>query len=169
MVLALTLGKLVAATPHVFARHKRDPIHAGLFLVNCFVVLNIWWVVWSLHDKASWNFLEFLVTMGSPIALYLGAHVLVADVPREVASWREHLTKVHHWYFASNLATTVFAALRTVWVVGEEASLAVGFMIIGIVFIGGIVSTRRSVHAVVLVFWLTFQFFSVVQLFTSDR
>ena len=28
IVLALTLGKLVAATPHVFSRDKRDPIHA---------------------------------------------------------------------------------------------------------------------------------------------
>ena len=105
IVLALTLGKLVAATPHVFSRDKRDPIHAGLFLVNCFVVLNIWWFVWSLHDKTSWNFLEFLIMMGSPIALYLAAHLLVSDIPGEVRSWREHFAGVHSWYFAAILAT----------------------------------------------------------------
>ena len=33
--------------------------------------------------------------MGSPIGLYLEAHVLVSDVPREVASWREHFASVH--------------------------------------------------------------------------
>jgi hypothetical protein len=169
IVLALTLGKLVAATPHVFSRDKRDPIHAGLFLVNCFVVLNIWWFVWSLHEKTSWNFLEFLILMGSPIALYLAAHLLVSDVPGEVRSWREHFAGVHRWYFAAILATAIFANVRTVWVVGEEANLAVGFVVIGILFIPGIFSPRRSVHAAILGLWFIFQVFAVSQLFTSDR
>ncbi len=103
IVLALTLGKLIAATPHVFSSRARDVIHAGFFLVTNFVVLAIWWFVWTLHDKASWNFLEFLIMMGSPVGLYLAAHLLVSDVPREVVSWREHFATVHRWYFAAIL------------------------------------------------------------------
>ncbi|NKB97363.1 MAG: hypothetical protein GKR90_02525 [Pseudomonadales bacterium] len=169
IVLALTLGKLVAATPHVFSRDRRDPIHAGLFLVNCFVVLNIWWFVWSLNEKTSWNFLEFLILMGSPVTLYLAAHLLVSDIPGEVKSWREHFSRVHRGYFTAILATAIFANVRTMWVVGGEASLAVGFMVTGILFLPGIFSSRRSVHAIILGLWFLFQVFAVSQLFTSDR
>jgi hypothetical protein len=107
IVLALTLGKLIAATPHVFAAGARDAIHAGFFLVTGFVVLAIWWFVWTLNDKATWNFLEFLLMMGSPIGLYLAAHLLVSDVPREVSNWKDHFAKIYRWFFAAVLATVV--------------------------------------------------------------
>ena len=167
IVLALTLGKLIAATPHVFSSRARDVIHAGFFLVTNFVVLAIWWFVWTLHDKASWNFLEFLIMMGSPVGLYLAAHLLVSDVPREVVSWREHFATVHRWYFAAILATVIFAIVRMVWVLGDELRFALGLALLCIVFAIGIVSPRRSVHAGILIFWLVFQVFAVTQRFTA--
>ena len=167
IVLALTLGKLIAATPHVFSARARDVVHAGFFLVTNFVVLAIWWFVWTLHDKASWNFLEFLIMMGSPVGLYLAAHLLVSDVPREVVSWREHFATVHRWYFAAILATVIFAIVRMVWVLGDELRFALGLALLCIVFAIGIVSPRRSVHAGILIFWLVFQVFAVTQRFTA--
>ncbi len=167
IVLALTLGKLIAATPHVFSPRARDVIHAGFFLITNFVVLAIWWYVWTLHDKATWNFLEFLIMMGSPIGLYLAAHVLVSDVPREVASWREHFASVHRWYFAAILATVLFAIVRNVWVLGEQLLFALGLILLSMVITIGIVSPRRGVHAGVLIFWLVFQAFAVTQRFTA--
>ena len=167
IVLALTLGKLIAATPHVFSSRARDVIHAGFFLVTNFVVLAIWWFVWMLHDKASWNFLEFLIMMGSPVGLYLAAHLLVSDVPGEVVSWREHFATVHRWYFAAILATVIFAIVRMVWVLGDELRFALGLALLCIVVAIGIVSPRRSVHAGILIFWLVFQVFAVTQRFTA--
>ena len=168
IVLALALGKLIAATPHVFESSRRDVIHAGFFLVNCFVVLNIWWFTWALNDKASWNFLEFLVMMGSPVSFYLAAHVLVADVPGAVTNWREHFAKVYRWYFAAILSTAIFAILRTLWVLGEDPLFSLGLVSLGIVLAIGIVSPRRSVHGGVLIVWLVFQVFALAQRFNTD-
>ncbi len=168
IVLALTLGKLIAATPHVFSSGARDVLHAGFFLVNSFVVLVIWWMVWTLNDKASWNFLEFITLMGSPICLYLSAHILVSDEPREIDNWRVHFESVHRWYFAATLATVVFAILRMTLVLGAQMRLTLGFIALVIAFTVGIVSSRRSIHAGVLLFWLLFQVFAVSQQFTSN-
>jgi hypothetical protein len=167
IVLALTLGKLIASTPHVFASSARDSIHAGFFLVTTFVVLAIWWFVWTLNDKETWNFLEFLLMMGSPIGLYLAAHVLVSDTPAEVSSWRDHFQRIRRWYFAAILATIVFAALRTTWVFGADFTFAVGLSVLGIAFLIGIISDHRAIHAGVLVFWLLFQIFAISQRFTA--
>lgn len=90
IVMALTFGKLIAATPHVFARRARDPVHSGFFMINSFIVLMIWWFVWDLNTKASWTFSEFLIMMGAPASLYLAAHILVSDMPGSIASWKEH-------------------------------------------------------------------------------
>ena len=168
IVLALTLGKLIAATPHVFSSGARDVLHAGFFLVNSFVVLVIWWMVWTLNDKASWNFLEFITLMGSPICLYLSAHILVSDEPREIDNWQVHFESVHRWYFAATLATVVFAILRMTLVLGAQMRLTLGFIVLVIAFTVGIVTSRRSIHAGVLIFWLLFQVFAVSQQFTSN-
>jgi hypothetical protein len=167
MVLALTLGKLIAATPHVFARGARDVVHATYFLLTGFVVLAMWWYVWPLHDKTSWNFVEFLLMMGSPVSLYLAAHVLVSDVPREVKNWGAHFARIHRWYFSAVFATTTLAVVRVVWVLGAQPSFATGLAVLSVVIACGIASSSRRVHAGVLIFWLLFQGFAVTQQFTT--
>ena len=167
IVLALTLGRLIAATPHVFSPRSRDALHAGFFLLTTLVVLAIWWLVWSLSDKATWNFFEFLLMMASPMALYLAAQVLVSENPKDVVSWKEHFASIHRWYFGAILATILFAIVRTVWVLEADLGFAIGLCVLSVVLFLGMVSQRRSVHVGVLFIWCVFQIFAVSQRFTA--
>ena len=105
--------------------------------------------------------------MGSPISLYLSAHLLVSDEPREIDNWRAYFESVRQWYFAATLATVVFAILRMTLVLGAQTRLTLGFIALLIAFAIGIISSRRSIHAGILIFWCSFQIFAVSQQFTS--
>ncbi len=95
IVLALGISKLVSSVRHVFAPGRRDWLHVVLFAYLFLAHLLQWWRFWPLHDVLSWNFIQFLIVIGSPICLYLAAAVLVSDAPSEVHSWRNQLAEVH--------------------------------------------------------------------------
>jgi hypothetical protein len=151
----------------VFKASARDPIHAGFFVVTAYVVMAIWWFVWALNEKETWNFLEFLLMMGSPIALYLAAHLLVSDNPSRVLDWRAHFGEIRQWYFAACLVTVVLAITRSILVLGGDFAFAAGLSVMCLAFVVGILSESRRVHTAILSLWLVFQIFAVSQRFTA--
>ena len=58
---------------------------------SCITVISGLRSALSCDDAETWSYLEFLVMMGSPVCIYLAAHVLVSDQPSEFTSWGEHL------------------------------------------------------------------------------
>ena len=167
IVLALALGKLITATPHIFKRETRHLVHGGFFLVTNLAVLAMWWHVWTLSEKETWNFLEFLVMMGSPIALYSAAQILVSHEPSEVRSWEEYFAGAYHWFFGALLASTIFAMVRAVWVLKADASVVLGLVGLCVVFVVGILSKKLAIQVCVLLLWALFQIFAVAERFTA--
>ncbi len=140
----------------------------GFFIATTYVVLAIWWYVWALNDKASWNFLEFLILMGSPISLYLAAQLLVSDAPSDVANWRHHFENVHKWFFGSLLSTALFALLRTTVVLGDNSPFAIALVGLAVVLSLGIFLNHRRLHSAILAVWFLFQIFGMTQSYTAS-
>ena len=154
IVLALGISKLVSSVRHVFAPGRRDWLHVVLFLYLFLAHLLQWWRFWPLHDVPSWNFIQFLIVMGSPISLYFAAAVLVSDAPSEVHSWRDQLAEAHRWFFAATFFSFLIGNLRSafvlngqlqpLWIVGGLAPL-----------LAGAILPSRTVHALVAaIMWL---------------
>ena len=155
ILLALALGKLVAATPNVFAKGRRDVLHAGVWVFMLLSIFVIWWNQWALAEKQSWHFSDFLILMGTPVFSYLAAHVLVSDSPSEISDWRKHFASIHHWYFAAVLGTAIFAFLREIIIIQRDFPVFyyVGIPVACTVLTIGIVSKNRKVHVAVTIFW----------------
>ena len=148
IVLALGISKLVSSVRHVFAPGRRDWLHVVLFAYLFLAHLLQWWRFWPLHDIQSWNFIQFLIVIGSPICLYLAAAVLVSDSPSEVDSWSNQLAEVHRWFFGAMALAFIIGNLRAEFVLNGQLQplrLVVG---LATLLTGAIVS-NRTVHALV--------------------
>ena len=150
IILALGISKLVSSVRHVFAPGRRDWLHAALFAYLLLAHLLQWWRFWPLHEVESWNFLQFLIVVGSPICLYFAAAVLVSDAPSEVQSWRNQLAEAHRWFFAAMAFGFLIGNLRIVFVLGGQ--LQPLFTVAGLAInITGAIVSNRTVHALVAV------------------
>jgi hypothetical protein len=102
----------------MFEHEKRD----WLFLTWCLTLLLLflgqWYSIWRLQDNESWNMLEFVVVMLSPILHYSAAHLLVTDQPGSINSWSEHLTKIARPLLLVLILAALNFNLRTYLVLG---------------------------------------------------
>ena len=92
IVLALGLSLLISSIPHVFDAKKRDWLHALVFLLLVFAHIVVWWRVWILNSVSSWNIVQFMILIGSPLSLYLAASALVSSTPGQVSDWKTYFS-----------------------------------------------------------------------------
>jgi len=154
IVLALGVSRLASSIRHVFDSSRRDAVHAALFVLLFLIHLLDWWRLWPLHDVQAWNFLEFLIVMGSPISLCIAAAVLVSDEPAEVMSWRAHLSESHRWFFSALTASVVFCVLRTTLVLEAQLPLLLAVVIVVPLLVGAVLPNRKVHIAVTAVAWV---------------
>ena len=155
IVLALALGRLMTAAQDVFDRKRRDYLHLGFYLVCYVVVLSTWWAQWMLVGVERWTFLDFVLVMASPIALYFTVHSLVSSNPSDVENWRIHFDQQRRWFFSALLVTVVAVAARRVFVAEESLlrfPIFLGFNILAVAW--AIASKARPVHILALVIWI---------------
>ncbi len=50
---------------------------ALLFLIQ----VQLWWALFALRERGTWNFLAFLVVLMQPVLVYLATAFLVPDIP----------------------------------------------------------------------------------------
>lgn len=148
IVLALGVSKLVSSVRHVFAPGRRDWLHIVYFVLLLLIHLLQWWRLWPLHDVPSWNFIQFLIVIGSPISLYFAAAVLVSDAPAEVSSWHDQLAEAHRWFFAAIAFSVLFGMLRIAFVQNAQLQPLLAAVTLATILAGAIVP-NRTVHAVV--------------------
>ena len=155
IVLALVLGRLMAAVQDVFDKTRRDYLHLSFYLVCYVSVLTLWWAQWMIANVERWTFLDFVLVMASPIALYFVVHSLLSSNPSKVENWRIHFERERHWFLSGLLVLTIVVALRRVVLAGEDLlqlPLVLGANLV--VLIWAIASKARSVHTLALVMWV---------------
>ena len=155
IVLALALGRLMSAAHDVFDRKRRDYLHLGFYLVSYAPILTIWWAQWMLVDVERWTFLDFVLVMASPMAMYFTVQSLVSSNPSDVANWRIHFDQQRRWFFSALLVTVVAVAARRVFVAEESLlrfPIFLGFNILAVAW--AIASKARPVHILALVIWV---------------
>ena len=161
IILALALGKLVAAIPSVFSRTRFDWLFALLFVVTVLIAIFHWTQIWQLHTHNDWSRWDFLLLVGPSIALYLAVYALVGDAPSATDDWEDHLARVHGWFFAALLTALVIAQVRDGVLIDSEMNWPV-LLLVGPVLAAGIVFRQRYVHAAIAAAMLVvgaFQFY----------
>ncbi len=112
-----------------------------------------WWRFWPLHGVSSWNFVQFLIVMGSPISLYFAAAVLVSDAPSEVSSWRDQLADAHRWYFSALAFGVLFGMLRFAFVLNIPQSFLLFAVVLAPLLAGAIFRNRTVLTIIVALGW----------------
>jgi hypothetical protein len=113
IILALGLSLLISSIPHVFSPRKRDWLHASVFLLLTFSHIVVWWRVWLLNSVSSWNIVQFMILIGSPLSLYLAATAIVSNRPDQIDDWRSYFSERGQWAFAALAAAILFGILRS--------------------------------------------------------
>jgi hypothetical protein len=144
IILALGLSRLISSIPYVFDPQKRDWLHA-LFLVLLIIGhLVLWWRVWLLNVVSSWNFLQFVILIGSPLSLYLTTTALVSSTPDRISDWKLYFTDRSQWVLSALTVAIFFGLLRSYFIMGTTPEWwsfsALAF------FGGGALTKRREVH-----------------------
>jgi hypothetical protein len=165
IVLALGLSKLISSTPHVFDERKRDWLHASYFVFLVAAHIIVWWRIWLLNDVSSWNILQFVILMGSPLSLYLGATALVSVSPEQVDDWKAYFQNHSRWILAA-LAAVIFFGLARSYFIQEILPPWWGFFWFAL-YAGAAYSEKRAVHIFLIVFSLFYVAYLLSRNFTA--
>ncbi|NIV18328.1 MAG: hypothetical protein GWN47_07905 [Woeseiaceae bacterium] len=147
IVLALGLSLLISSIPHVFDPKKRDWLHSFIFLLLIFSHVVVWWRVWMLNSVSSWNIIQFMILIGSPLSLYLAATALVSTTPHRIDDWKAYFSDRSQWFFAAFAATIFFGILRSYYILGVMPEWW-GFLALA-VNSGAALSKSREIHIAV--------------------
>jgi len=154
IVLALGLSLLISSIPHVFSPKKRDWLHASVFVLLIFSHIVVWWRVWILNSVSSWNIVQFMILIGSPLSLYLAATALVSNLPDQVEDWRSYFSDRGQWAFAALGSAVFFGILRSYYILGVVPEWW-GFTALAL-YAGAALTRKREVHIAVTALSIVF-------------
>ena len=95
-----------------------------------------------------WNFLYFVLQLGTPVVLYLQASALVTSNAGEVPNWRDHFYSVRKRFFGLNIAFAT-ATVLTLGLTLGRAPISVA-IVASIIVALSIVGFRSESHRVQL-------------------
>jgi hypothetical protein len=144
IVLALGLSLLISSIPHVFSPKKRDWLHESVFVLLVFSHIVVWWRVWILNSVSSWNIVQFMILIGSPLSLYLAATALVSNRPDQVDDWKSYFSDHVQWAFAALAAAIFFGILRSYYIIGVVPEWW-GFLAL-VLYAGAALTRKREIH-----------------------
>lgn len=115
----------------------------------------MWWILWSVHDAANFNFLTYLYLLTGPILLFLGSSLLTPSVETDGVDVKSHFSEVRPMY------STVLILLW-LWTIFAgpvlRGSLAPTVPLLALFLTSAIAlraTANSKVHAIVVVFnWL---------------
>ena len=100
--LVLTRSKVKLYTPTI--------IWTGMALL---IPIHEWWASFSMHQRASWNFLGLLTVILQATSIYMIAALILPDAKGDTTvDLREHYFAHRHWFFGAVLSSVVFSLLK---------------------------------------------------------
>lgn len=158
IIYAMSLGRLVASGPWVFAIATFDLLFAAVYLSYFLLVLAIWWVLWEASLVAHWDFFGYLLFILTPLLHYLCTHVLVPYDNINNGSRAAHYNRVCRLFCALLLVTFLLGIGRGAYV--GSLDLRIGFVLVAgppIVLLSmGALSDNRGIHWSIAIVLLIF-------------
>jgi hypothetical protein len=100
--LVLTRSNVKLYTPTI--------IWTGMALL---IPIHEWWASFSMHQRASWNFLGLLTVVLQATSIYMIAALILPDAKGDsTVDLREHYFAHRHWFFGAVLSNVVFSLLK---------------------------------------------------------
>ena len=152
LIYALAIGKLTSGIATSLQVNRFYWIHA-LWMIGLLLVCVLqWWGIWGMRT-IEWTPISFLWLLMLPGLLLIRATLLVGADPNSIESYETHFFQVRVRFFTLTVLTgcQLFA---TSWILYEEPvstlrpAHAQGLIII-IIAVLGLISTRRSIHGAI--------------------
>jgi hypothetical protein len=121
IVLGLSIARLLEGLRDTFDSTRRYWIHAVWVVGKLINALIIFWGTWMIRDEVeTWNFAQFVISLGPPGIIYLQAHTLVTAHPDQVTDWRRHFCQIRRWLFGANALLPLYNAFALYVLAGRE-------------------------------------------------
>ena len=117
LIYALAVSDVVRCFPWAARSPARYWPHFGWLVVTLLIITFGWHSTWNLRN-VSWNGLQFLYALQSPILISVVARVLTTRTPETVVSYREHFAVVRRPLYGLVLATAIVGSISP-WVQGN--------------------------------------------------
>ena len=132
-------------------RHEIPWIHVGGTLAIFIGLLQTFWESWGLRTLETWTFPAMLLMLGSPICLYLMAHVIFPERDDDVGLNDHYLEKARMIWPLAGLTVIIGTLFRplafgdALWVVDHASGIPVLAVCAALTF-----SRRRLVHQLLI-------------------
>lgn len=163
ILFALTLGRTLTAAPFLFGS-RFDPLYTFVYFVSFCWQVALWWILWEGSSIQEWDFLGYVLFIGTPLNYFLVAQFLVPSDPENVESWGTYYHSVAR-PFAGLFAFTFVAGTSRVAYLGEMDIFGLlfplPFLLIALV---ATLSKNRWAHwllGVALLFFITVRVISI--------
>ena len=134
-------------------RIRRYPLHTAWSALLLFVMMQVWWSLWDLSERAGWTFYEYLALVVPFLTLALMAYILTPNFSDPDEEIRKHYLDTHRWFFALGAFYLAAWAFYSYVVLGNPVSEpGSAYRFVGIVLMALLaVSSNERLHAVVAV------------------
>ena len=156
IVLGLTIARLLEGLRDSFDPTRRYWIHAVWVVGKLINALLIFWAGWMIRDEVeTWNFAQFVISLGPPAILYLQAHTLVTAHPDQVTDWRRHFWQIRRWFFGTNALLPLYNGLAIYLLAGREfPSAELGPLIVVLLLsVLGIAHSNERLHGAIAILY----------------
>ncbi len=147
VLFALSLGRTLTAALYLFRRPAFDPLFSFIYVVFCYWLLGMWWVLWENNSVPQWDFFGYVLLVATPLVYYLLSLVLVPNEPEAVLSWRSYYETVCRSFSALYAFTFVAGISRLMYLEASfswpEILFSAPFIVVTLI---GAMTTNRIVH-----------------------
>jgi len=122
IVLGLGMTQLLSAVARWLELRHETKTYAPAAIWAAFlmvVLVQTWWSMFGMRDKAAWSFLQFCVVLAQPVMLYL-LTALVLPGPQSKEQDQEAFFNQHRtWFFGLLMALLVSSVSKDVVLTGR--------------------------------------------------
>lgn len=151
IILGLGITQLLSGFGRWLESRFSFPAYAPTIIwVATLLVMHVqtWWSMYGMRHHSNWTFLQFVVVLLQPIALFLLASVVLPSPAAAVLDLKSNYFTQRRWFFGLLIALLTVSVTRDVVLTGSLPATA--NLLFHILFLGasvsGLVIAKESFH-----------------------
>ena len=151
LVVSFAVLRALSGLPHASSPDRMYWVHLIWVCVILGAAFQYFWGFWAFRN-VEWSQPLFLLVLASPALLYVMACILIPEGPSRIDSWKVYFYSVRLQLFLVGLCFQIvsIATLLAVIRVPPSDPVLVGQLVLLPAWIAGAVSSRPSVHVVIV-------------------